>query len=50
MEHSSNAVKGRQPVVLVIDDNPAIRDMVVWALELDGFEAAEASEGQEALD
>ncbi|BCL80310.1 response regulator [Ktedonobacteria bacterium brp13] len=37
------------PIVLVIDDNSAIRDMVTWALELDGFEPAEASEGQEAL-
>lgn len=41
---------GRQPVVLVVDDNPAIRDMVSWALELDGYEPAEAAEGQEALD
>lgn len=40
----------RQPVVLVVDDNPAIRDMVSWALELDGYEPAEAAEGQEALD
>jgi two-component system chemotaxis response regulator CheY len=40
----------RQPIVLVVDDNPAIRDMVSWALELDGYEPAEASEGQEALD
>lgn len=40
----------RLPVVLVIDDNPAIRDMVSWALELDGYEPAEATEGQEALD
>jgi CheY-like chemotaxis protein len=39
-----------QHVVLVVDDNPAIRDMVSWALELDGYEPAEASEGQEALD
>ncbi len=38
------------PVVLVVDDNAAIRDMVSWALELDGYEAAEAAEGQEALD
>jgi CheY-like chemotaxis protein len=38
------------PVVLVIDDNPAIRDMVSWALELEGYEPAEAAEGQEALD
>lgn len=42
--------KGNQPVVLVVDDNPAIRDMVSWALELDGYEPAEAAEGQEALD
>lgn len=38
-----------QPIVLVVDDNPAIRDMVSWALELDGYEPAEAAEGQEAL-
>jgi two-component system, chemotaxis family, chemotaxis protein CheY len=37
------------PIVLVVDDNPAIRDMVSWALELDGYEPAEAAEGQEAL-
>jgi two-component system chemotaxis response regulator CheY len=40
----------RHPVVLVVDDNDAIRDMVSWALELDGYEAAEAAEGQEALE
>lgn len=40
---------GHQPVVLIVDDNPAIRDMVSWALELDGYEPAEAAEGQEAL-
>lgn len=39
-----------QPLVLVVDDNPAIRDMVSWALELEGYEPAEASEGQEALE
>jgi CheY-like chemotaxis protein len=41
---------GRRPVVLVVDDNSAIRDMVSWALELDGFEPAEAIDGQAALD
>src|SRR5918911_5281795 len=40
----------RPPIVLVIDDNAAIRDMVSWALELDGYEPVEAAEGQEALD
>ncbi|HEY6541244.1 MAG TPA: response regulator [Ktedonobacteraceae bacterium] len=43
-------VQDRQrSVVLIVDDNPAIRDMVSWALELDGFEAAEVADGQEAL-
>lgn len=44
-----NHYEGRHPIVLVVDDNPAIRDMVSWALELDGYEPAEASEGFEAL-
>lgn len=39
----------RPPLVLVVDDNPAIRDMVTWALELDGYQSAEVAEGQEAL-
>jgi len=39
----------RHPIVLVVDDNPAIRDMVSWALELDGYEPAEVAEGSEAL-
>jgi len=39
----------QRSVVLVVDDNAAIRDMVSWALELDGYEAAEVSDGQEAL-
>ena len=42
--------EGHLPVVLVVDDNPAIRNMVSWALMLEGYKAAEASEGQEALD
>jgi two-component system, chemotaxis family, chemotaxis protein CheY len=47
---SSSPLDTRRPIILVIDDNPAIRDMVSWALELDGYEPAEAAEGQEALD
>ncbi len=50
MSQIQQTVDGRQPVVLVVDDNPAIRDMVSWALELDGYEPAEAADGQEALD
>ena len=50
MSQPQHYMRGHQPVVLVVDDNPAIRDMVSWALELDGYEPAEAAEGQEALD
>jgi CheY-like chemotaxis protein len=42
--------KDCSPVVLVVDDNTAIRNMVTWALVLEGYRSAEASEGQEALD
>ncbi len=42
-------LNNRHPLVLIVDDNAAIRDMVSWALELDGFEPAEAAEGAEAL-
>src|SRR5690348_7089649 len=49
-QHYQYMNRGQVPVVLVVDDNPAIRDMVSWALELDGYEPAEAAEGQEALD
>src|SRR5436305_1023495 len=49
MSQQKKNVEGRQPIVLVVDDNPAIRDMVSWALELDGYEPAEAAEGYEAL-
>ncbi|HLI09138.1 MAG TPA: response regulator transcription factor [Ktedonobacteraceae bacterium] len=47
MSHAKKHLNGH--IVLVVDDNPAIRDMVSWALELDGYEPAEAAEGQEAL-
>lgn len=49
MGKSRRHLEGRQPIILVVDDNPAIRDMVSWALELDGYEPAEAAEGHEAL-
>ena len=39
----------QRSIVLIVDDNVSIRDMVSWALELDGFEAAEVADGQEAL-
>jgi CheY-like chemotaxis protein len=49
MKQVSRQFGRHRHIVLVVDDNPAIRDMVSWALELDGYEPAEAAEGQEAL-
>ena len=49
MSQAKKQLNEQEPIVLVVDDNPAIRDMVSWALELDGYEPAEAAEGQEAL-
>ncbi len=46
---AQNQLHHQRSVVLIVDDNAAIRDMVSWALELDGFEAAEVADGQEAL-
>jgi two-component system, chemotaxis family, chemotaxis protein CheY len=50
MSQVQHYAEGRSRIVLVVDDNPAIRDMVSWALELDGYEPAEAAEGKEALE
>jgi CheY-like chemotaxis protein len=49
MSQAKKYLEDHQPIVMVVDDNPAIRDMVSWALELDGYEPAEAAEGYEAL-
>ena len=36
--------------VLVVDDDPGIRELVVQTLHFEGYEVAEASNGSEALD
>lgn len=41
-------VSGRR--VLVVDDDPDIRDLLVSVLSDDGYDAAAASNGREALD
>jgi len=38
------------PSILVVDDDPAIRDLVCDALDLEGYEARPARDGQAALD
>ncbi len=41
---------GRGQRLLVVDDEPAVREVVREALEAHGYQVAEASQGQEALD
>lgn len=39
-----------KPLALVIDDQPAIRDMLAWMLHLQGYQASGTMNGQAALD
>ena len=39
---------GRRPSVLVVDDDPAIREMLRHALQLDGHSVAEVKDGKAA--
>ena len=41
---------GRGKSVLVVDDDPAVRDIVATALEVDGYRVDCAANGREALD
>lgn len=43
-------VSGGTPSVLVVDDDPSIRRMIVAALRRDGYEFLEAPNGRDALD
>lgn len=50
MEKPQKDPHARQaPIVLIIDDNPAIRHVVAWSLKLGGYEPAEAENGLEAV-
>lgn len=37
------------PIVLIVDDNPAIRNVVSWSLKLGGYEPVETANGWEAV-
>jgi CheY-like chemotaxis protein len=39
-----------QPVVLIADDEPIVREVLARYLELDGFDVRAAADGQAALD
>lgn len=39
----------QSPIVLIVDDNPAIRNVISWSLQLGGYEPVEAANGWEAI-
>ena len=43
-------VSGDSPSVLVVDDDPAIRTLIVSSLRRDGYHLSEAANGREALE
>jgi len=49
MDGSDGGGKGRR-IILVVDDDPDIRDVVSMTLEDEGFDSITAADGQEALD
>lgn len=50
MEASNSAQDAQLPCVLVVDDDPSIRRLIVAALKRDGYDFLEAGNGREALD
>ncbi|MAO27905.1 MAG: DNA-binding response regulator, partial [Roseovarius sp.] len=42
-------MSAEQPCVLLVEDEPAQRDILTYNLEADGFEVAAAENGEEAL-
>jgi len=48
MDQSFNQPGRRSSIVLIVDDNPAIRNVVSWSLQLGGYEPVEAANGWEA--
>lgn len=49
MEKSQNQRARQAPIVLIVDDNPGIRNVVSWSLQFGGYEPVEAANGLEAI-
>jgi CheY-like chemotaxis protein len=45
----STEQRTQAPIVLIVDDNPAIRNVVGWSLQFGGFQPIEAANGLEAV-
>jgi len=52
VEHASNAMNANDDggPVLVVDDDPAIRNFVIWVLEEEGYRVDSAVHGEAALE
>ena len=52
VRHKTRVVEGPTPTgpILVVDDDPDVRDAMALFLRREGYEVASASEGREALD
>ncbi len=49
MEKSQHQRARQEPIVLIVDDNPGIRNVVSWSLRFGGYEPVEAANGLEAI-
>lgn len=49
MEQSQDQPARQAPTVLIVDDNPGIRNVVSWSLHFGGYQAVEAANGLEAM-
>ena len=49
MEKSQDQRARQAPIVLIVDDNPGIRNVVAWSLQFGGYEPAEVANGLEAV-
>jgi CheY-like chemotaxis protein len=45
-----NPGEGRKPMILVVDDEAAVRTMLSWALKRHGFDVILAADGKEAVE
>lgn len=49
MEQLQNQ-RAKSSIVLIVDDNPSIRNIIAWSLQFGGFQPIEAANGLEAVE
>jgi CheY-like chemotaxis protein len=50
LTYTKEQTSTHRPIVLVVEDQPAIQDMLTWTLHLKGYQPVCTSNGQEALE